>query len=296
MAEFPALPLFTDSYMRDCWHLSDADHGRYLLLLILLWQSPQCRIPNDPSWVARKLRRTPEQYEKEIAPLVQEFLSSDGNWLTQKRLQKEFKYVAGATKKRADAAKSRWKKDKDKSNADAKEMQGTCGLDAPTPTPTPTISSPPNGGADSARDPRGFEAWEQALLAVEGVKGSKLEISSMHQMAALYRDGFDLPGEVMPQVKADVAAARQNGRTGVLSWGTLARKIREARLEPASARPGPAREQGLSWDKRLAFAREQRKWDLRNWGPMPNEPGCRVPENLVLPNDGFGWTELGAAS
>ena len=68
MAEFPSLPLFTDAYMRDCWHLSDAEHGRYLLLMILIWQSPQCRIPNDPDWIARRLKRSREDYDRDIAP------------------------------------------------------------------------------------------------------------------------------------------------------------------------------------------------------------------------------------
>ncbi len=47
MADFPALPLFTDAYLADCSHLSDAEHGRYLRLLMLVWLSPECRVPND---------------------------------------------------------------------------------------------------------------------------------------------------------------------------------------------------------------------------------------------------------
>ena len=73
MAEFPALPIFTDAYLRDCWHLSDAEHGRYFLLLMLIWQTPNCRVPNDREWIARKLRRTPEQYDTDIKPIVDEF-------------------------------------------------------------------------------------------------------------------------------------------------------------------------------------------------------------------------------
>lgn len=47
MADYAALPLFTDAYMADCSHLSDAEHGRYLLLLMLMWRSPGCRVALD---------------------------------------------------------------------------------------------------------------------------------------------------------------------------------------------------------------------------------------------------------
>lgn len=48
MAELPFLPLAVESYLADCGHLSDAEHGRYLLLLMELWRSPNCRIRRPP--------------------------------------------------------------------------------------------------------------------------------------------------------------------------------------------------------------------------------------------------------
>src|SRR4051812_21801143 len=58
MAEFPALPLWTDAYLADCGHLSDAEHGRYFLLLMAMWRAPECRLPNDNDWLARRFRRS----------------------------------------------------------------------------------------------------------------------------------------------------------------------------------------------------------------------------------------------
>lgn len=45
------------------------------------------------------------------------------------------------------------------------------------------------------------------------------------------------------------------------------------------------------WIKRLAYGRREMKWLTVQWGPAPGQPGCRVPENLIEPNDGAGWRE-----
>ena len=124
MAEFPALPIWTDAYMLDCGHLSDAEHGRYFLLLMLIWRSPECRIPNEPDWIARKLKRSVAEYEKDVLPLVKEFCKTTGNWITQKRLTKEFLYLQNKSKSQTVRANLRWNKGKD-----------SCVNDAPTPTP-----------------------------------------------------------------------------------------------------------------------------------------------------------------
>lgn len=127
MAEFPALPLFTDAYLADCSHLDDAEHGRYLLLLMLMWRTPKFKIPNDDDWIARHMRRSVERVQAEIRPLIAEFCKTDGNWIWQPRLLREARFIREKTSRRSAAAKARWQKQKAGYNAYA-----------PTPTPTPT--------------------------------------------------------------------------------------------------------------------------------------------------------------
>jgi uncharacterized protein YdaU (DUF1376 family) len=124
MAEFPAMPLFTDAYLADCDHLTDCEHGRYLLMLIHMWRAPGRRFPNDDAWLARKFRRTVEQVRAELRPLLEEFFATTGNWLFHKRLEREFAHLTRTSRKQSDRAKSRWEKEK-----------GACRGNAPTPTP-----------------------------------------------------------------------------------------------------------------------------------------------------------------
>ena len=127
MAEFPAMPLWTDAYLADCGHLDDAETGRYLMILIQLWRAPRQRFPNNDAWLARKFRRTEDAVRMQIRPLISEFCRCSGNWITQDRLCREYDYVRSKSKKQSARAKSRWDNEK-------LESRGY----APTPTPTPT--------------------------------------------------------------------------------------------------------------------------------------------------------------
>lgn len=135
MAEFPALPLWTDAYLGDCDHLSDAEHGRYFLVLIALWRAPRQRLPNDLIWLARKFRRSVQAFEIEILPVMREFCVCDGNWWTQKRIKKEWAYVKKTSVRQTKRAKARWQKENGINSGIASLHQSGNG---PTPTPTPT--------------------------------------------------------------------------------------------------------------------------------------------------------------
>lgn len=139
MADFPSLPLFTDAVTADCSHLTDEEFGRYMRLLILMWRTPGCKIPDDPNWISKRMRVDALAYHLHMHTIMQEFCTlSDGYW-TQKRLYKEYLYVQGVTEKRRIAAKKRWDIENKGNSTVQTDMQSTCTAYAPTPTPTPTL-------------------------------------------------------------------------------------------------------------------------------------------------------------
>lgn len=153
MAEFPSLPLFTDSWVADTKHLSRLERGTYHDLLVLMWRTPECRVPNDDAWLAKRLNMTSEEVRDELRPIITEFCKTDGNHIFQKRLRKEWMWCRRKSKKQSDNAKARWDKEKDICQSDA--TTSPVG-NAPTPTPTPTKKEedPPSAG----RRPAAFES------------------------------------------------------------------------------------------------------------------------------------------
>src|SRR4051812_4692086 len=92
MAEFPALPLFTDAYLGDTTHLTTIEHGAYLLLLMTAWRSRDCRLPNDDRMLARYTKLTPAQWQR-VKPIIEPFfVVTDDGW-TQRRLTDEANHV-----------------------------------------------------------------------------------------------------------------------------------------------------------------------------------------------------------
>lgn len=159
MAEFPALPLWTDAYIGDTAHLTNEEHGVYLRLLMFAWRSPACALPDDDKRLALMVGVTPKKWAS-LRPVIAEFWNiGDGTW-TQKRLTAERDFVQGQSEKNRAAAEARWKRNALKNNnlADASampaHMPNGCVTDAPIPTPiSSSLRSEDYGGGVVAQAP-----------------------------------------------------------------------------------------------------------------------------------------------
>lgn len=160
MAEFPALPLWTDAYLADTRHLSTLEHGAYLLLLMEAWRRPHCDLPDDDRILARLAGLSTAEWDT-VKPIVMDLWSLDGRSKTwkQKRLTDERSYVKKRSRSQSDKAAKRWNKPK---NDDAAALPEQCPDDAPTPTPTveeETIVSPSSPRTSSRVDPFPRPDW-----------------------------------------------------------------------------------------------------------------------------------------
>jgi uncharacterized protein YdaU (DUF1376 family) len=153
MTAFPILPLFSDAFIADTGHLSAQETGAYLLLLMMAWRSPDCRLPDDDVKLARWARVDPRTW-RHIKPVVMAFWSLDDGHFMQKRLCREFAFVS----KRAEVAKQNGKASaKSKPSIESKhaDVEGSTDLQSEASKSLKNKDPPPpSGGASGgARDP-----------------------------------------------------------------------------------------------------------------------------------------------
>ncbi len=178
MAEFPALPLWTDAYLADTRHLSTLEHGAYLLLLMEAWRRPHCDLPDDDRLLARLAGLSLDEWMA-IAPVVMELWDRDGRrktW-TQKRLKKERDYVGQKSASQRDRARKRWNNTE---KEDATALPDGCRSDAPTPTPTPTPNVSSND--DTNMRPKRASKWS-TIPRPDAVSASTWEDFEKHRKA-----------------------------------------------------------------------------------------------------------------
>lgn len=210
MAEFAALPLFTDSWIADTAHLTRIERGLYFDLIVLMWRTPECRVPNDMAWLMRRLQCAENERET-LSMIIEEFTVGDGNFRWQKRLKKEFDYVRKNSKKQSVAAKSRWNKDKKHATAYAEampEQESWHGSgNAPTPTPTPTPTPIEVDRLSSARE--ASETLERQLREAAGWQSEPSPgLCVTGEIEALISAGAILEIDVLPVVRAIALKAR----------------------------------------------------------------------------------------
>lgn len=166
MAEFPAMPWWTDAYFADTGDLTMLEHGGYMVLLAIAWRRPDNALPDDMEWLKRAVgAHCAELHGRTFNAVVPKLLSrffvlSDGVW-RQNRLDREREFLREQSAKQRDRVMKRWRKGAEiesKSSRNEVEMElksNLKGIDTSpsfvenqthteyagnTPTPTPTVS------------------------------------------------------------------------------------------------------------------------------------------------------------
>lgn len=147
MAEHPMLPLWTDALLGDTQHLSQAEFGAYVLMLIVAWRTPGCCLPDDDRYLANVTRSGPGW--KKIKQVVMPFWTrgADGK-LRQKRLTQEHVVTEEKRVKQSEAGKTSARKRKERlQTIVAARLQVSDTLST-------TLSTQPNGNQNSTPRPR----------------------------------------------------------------------------------------------------------------------------------------------
>lgn len=136
MAEFPAMPLWTDAYLADTSHLTTLEHGAYLLLLMVMWRTRDKSLPDDDKLLARYCKLTPSQWRR-MKPIIRDFFTVEGGCWRQSRLTDEANAVKQHRERQAKAGRASALKRKGRHSTTVQPK----GNQTPTPTPTPNVST-----------------------------------------------------------------------------------------------------------------------------------------------------------
>lgn len=180
MSNRPYMPLWVSDYIGDTQHLTAAEHGAYMLLIMAYWQRGGA-LPADAGRLSRIARMTADEWAQSEATLREFFTVEAGEW-RHARIEAELAKVREKSAKAAASAKRRHSD----GNADAQRTQseGTCERNA---THTHTQRS-----EESNLLPQEQEA------AREEVKAKKFDLGGV---------GVGLGGD--PSVEARRAVARE---------------------------------------------------------------------------------------
>ncbi len=245
MADYPALPLWTDASLADTGHLTFEEHGAYLRLLILMWRAPECRVPNDPAWIARHLQIDAETYDRVVAPVVAEFCKNSGNFLTQKRLKKERAYLLRQSKLQSARRKSLNSK---KTPPNPMPTAGHNPVAPPHPHPHPHHLSKKENNSSSidtptpAREPAAAadldRLWTEVGKRVLDLVGDSVKPLHAGRVRQWLADGCDPDLDIYPTVER-LMARRGGDPPGNLSYFEQAvADAKASRLKPMPAGNG----------------------------------------------------------
>lgn len=106
MAEFPALPIWTDAWLSDTRHLTAAEQGAYFLLVITAWRMHDCALPNSDKLLARWAAMDARTWQRHKAIVLAFWeLGDDQKW-RQAKLCDVRKDVEHVRSKKSAAGKS----------------------------------------------------------------------------------------------------------------------------------------------------------------------------------------------
>ena len=238
----PYMPLFVADYEADTAHLSPEEDGIYMRLLRLCWRTPGCSIPDDPEWVTRMIRVTPEYYAERVVPIIAEFFRRRKARLFNPRLSEEFERIKVTSETRGNAARKRWRSRQAIEIGGKQVKPGICKTHAKRmhlePEPEPDIK---DATADSAyaRDADPFDA----ILIAAGIDPTKDVTGKWHGSAQMceadrWRTDLGLSQQEILAVLGDISS-RRNGRgpPSTLSYFTPAMKVAAGRKTAPKLQP-----------------------------------------------------------
>lgn len=192
MTTRPWMPLYVPDYLADTGHLSTAEHGAYLLLIMHYWQNDG--LPTDDKKLARIARLSPDEWA-DIRDTIADLF--DSNW-HHKRIDAELAKATEVMSKRRAAGKAGAKARYGGVIANAKQVPKQA--HRPSPSPSHTAASAAEPRRDFL-DRLEAECRDAAGLTDDSSSG----LCDLSPLTALLDAGYDLRTDILPKLRAGKA-------------------------------------------------------------------------------------------
>lgn len=246
MSQAPSMPFFVDAYLADTGHLTADEHGAYLLLLFAMWRR-NGEVPDDDKDNARVTRLSIAKWRK-VKERLRPFLTFDNGQITQKRLKKEWDYVAEKRAKNAQNG-ARGGRPTSSENNDIEKANGSVSVSqpetqtkanpVPIPVPIPEVrkkdapavaAAPPSG--PDLFDTRAVEERTECaqIIPLSSVKDEVITIAAECYNEAAEKVGWPQCTIPLTEKRRRALGARIREAGGLKGWLHAIKKGTQSRF------------------------------------------------------------------
>ena len=104
----PYWRFFVGAFTAETGHLTAVQLGHHVRLLMLAWRRASCSIPDDAVWLCQRLRIGPDEFARNVVPLLADLWESDGEDLHNADQRAERFYVEQRSERARQAALIRY--------------------------------------------------------------------------------------------------------------------------------------------------------------------------------------------
>lgn len=188
----PYYPMYPADFEADTSHLTLEEDGAYNRLLRLCWMTPGCSLPDDPAWIARRMRLTISDYERVVEPLISEFFRRKGGRISSPRLTREWEKVDETSRKRSEAGKKGGRPkaiEKEEKHEKAGLVFDKARPKQPEPEPYPEKKEEPIGSSKKPSRAIALPAdWVPSARNLSDARGRNFTEDEIHEQSVAFRD------------------------------------------------------------------------------------------------------------
>lgn len=249
------MPLYISDYLADTLHLSVAEHGAYLLMLMHAWMNGGC-LPNDDERLRRIARMDAKEWRESGTELRSYFFATEDG-LRHHRMDRELERANANIDQRSKAGKASAEARRLKREAEREGQQGgnenptdvathveralqrnpqrdpqRNGKPPPSPITTKTLSGgiATHGGCASGPEPPAAAAFVDVLA------GPGIDAAPDDQRLALWAEQGVTPGELSRAIEAARARRRKERSSQPVNVGLIDALLSDI----VAGREGPA--------------------------------------------------------